>query len=157
MLGVGERVHAGAAAVLPEGGQECACQLHLPRHQAQQDTPGQTYLMSSCLPWHQAQQDTTGQTYVSHIYPGTKHSKIPQVKHVYKYKGGVIYYFFTETFKNKYFLRKIAMISLFLQRTVAKYVENFKLKTFRIFCMPPKWARLFLTWSKENTFFLSFS
>ena len=111
----------------------------------------------SCLPWHQAQQDTTGQTYVSHIYPGTKHSKIPQVKHVYKYKGGVIYYFFTETFKNKYFLRKIAMISLFLQRTVAKYVENFKLKTFRIFCMPPKWARLFLTWSKENTFFLSFS
>ena len=88
MLGVGERVHAGAAAVLPEGGQECACQLHLPRHQAQQDTPGQTYLIStlapstaryhrsniciSYLPRHQAQQDITGQTYLmSTLAPNT--------------------------------------------------------------------------------------
>ncbi len=39
-VGVCERVHEGAAEGLPEAGEEHPRQLHLPRHQAQQDTPG---------------------------------------------------------------------------------------------------------------------
>jgi hypothetical protein len=45
-VGAGERLHEGAAAGIPAGRQERTRQLHLPWHQAQQDSTGEFVMVN---------------------------------------------------------------------------------------------------------------